>query len=259
MDKTPDFLRNDYESKLRSYPKFNINNMYERVFDEMALQQTKRDQLITIHLAAFAFVVPAVLDTQKNISPLIGGCIFLALGFIGFLFSLIIIRYRRYKEAYWICCRTLSVMMTMEEENWTKENIQAIFYQCLKKKVSSSMKKGKLRKLAFSWKNLNSGETLYLVINAIISGGVAGFGAAMVLNVLAYFCETINILAGVLVGAVVFGYTLYQYFKTLVDIYRVCEDQTEKSFNDVFKDAWFLHFFVGNQGGKLPDDTTASQ
>ena len=259
VDKTPSFLKTDYESKLRKYPKFNIDAMYERVFDEMALQQTKRDQLITIHLAAFAFIVPAVLDSQKDISPLISGGIFLALGFIGFLFSLIIIRYRRYKEAYWICCRTLSVMMTMEEENWTKENIQAIFYQCLKKKVHTSMKKGRLKKFTLARKNMNSGETLYLVINAIISGGVAGFGAVMVLNALPYFSAVINTVAGTLVGVIVFAYTLYRYFKTLVDVYRVCDDQSEESFNAIFGDAWFLHFFVGNQEGEQKAAAEAQQ
>ena len=62
-------------SLLKNCPEFDIDMMYEKVLEELTLQQTKRDQLITIYLAAFAFVVPSLL-TSQNINWLFNGWIF---------------------------------------------------------------------------------------------------------------------------------------------------------------------------------------
>ncbi len=223
----------------RKNPEFNINTMYQRVFEELTQQQTKRDQLITIYLAAFAFIVPALLSAEA-IKWEYKGAIFIALGFIGFLFSLIIIRYRKYKEVYWVCCRTLNVMMTLDEENWTKENIQKVFYACMRKKVKKFVNGNKFRTVYFIFKNIFSGETLYLIINAIISSGVLGIGVGIVLSA----APNIKLIIGLIVGLITFLLSTVIYFITLKNVYKVCVDGLESSFNAAFGDAWFLHFFI---------------
>ena len=229
----------------RNYPKMDINAMYERVFDELSLQQSKRDQLITIYLAAFAFIVPALLNAE-NINLTVCGCIFFGLGIIGYLFSLIIIRYRKYKETYWICCRTLSVMMTLDEEQWTKPNIYSIYFRCMLKKVKDYVyyidvsDDKKFKTLQFVKDNIFSGETLYLVINSIISGSVFGLGLGMLVPLGFWFKLGIGI-AG---GAALCSLGIWKYFETLIKFYKVCADESDESFNKTFRDAWFLHFFL---------------
>lgn len=232
---------------LKNCPSFDINTMYERVFEELALQQTKRDQLITIYLAAFAFIVPSLLS-NPSINWLVTGSIFTVLGMIGWLFALIIIRYRKYKEVYWICCRTINVMMDMDKTEWKKENIQAIFYECLYKKIKRYIKDNKSKKgnekkfktFSFVKDNLFSGETLYLVIHSIIASCVFGLGIGMVLP-----CTlSMKVLCGIIFGVLLFSYCVFMYFKTLKKIYNVCVDGLNSSFNSTFGDAWFLHFFI---------------
>lgn len=223
----------------REYPQFDINSMYARVFEELMEQQKKRDQLMTIYLAAFAFLVPALLSAEA-VDWVFKGYIFMGLGLIGFLFALIIIRYRKYKEVYWICCRTLNVMMSLDESKWTKENIQRIFYSCLHKKIKKYIKNGKFLTVNFVFKNFFSGETLYLVINSLIAGAVFGLGLGIVLPPAINF----KILWGVIVGLAVALLAVYIYFKTLKGVYKVCIDGLESSFNAAFGDAWFLHFFI---------------
>lgn len=223
----------------RRNPEFNINTMYQRVFEELAAQQTKRDQLITIYLAAFAFIVPALLSAEK-LDLLYKGIIFMGLGLIGFLFSLIIIRYRKYKEVYWVCCRTLNVMMTLNQENWTKENIQKIFYACLQKRIKKYIENDQFDMPKFVKRNIFSGETLYLIINAFISSGVLGLGLGIALNTAMW----IKIVSGIALGLVALILSVAIYFITLKNIYNVCVDGLEESFNSTYNDAWFLHFFI---------------
>lgn len=227
------------EGLFKKAPKFDINAMYERVFDELMLQQSKRDQLITIYLAAFAFIVPSLL-TAQSISWTVNGIIFTGLGIIGFLFALIIVRYRKYKEVYWICCRTLTVMMDMDEESWTKDNIQRVFFNCQLKKVKKYIHNGKFRTFRFVRKNLFSGETLYLVIHAIIAGSVLGLGV----GILVPFGMQLKLLLGAAAGLTLLLLAIGIYFGTLVKTYRDCVDRSDDSFNYTYNDAWFLHFFV---------------
>lgn len=232
-------------SLLKNCPEFDIDMMYEKVLEELTLQQTKRDQLITIYLAAFAFVVPSLL-TSQNINWLFNGWIFIVLGIIGLLFALIIIRYRKYKEIYWICCRTINVMMDIDKTEWKKENIQAVFYKCLCKKVKSYIgvrkKSGKKYFKTFGYvkDNVFSGETLYLIIHSIIAGCVFGLGIGIVVPL----AENHKLIVGIVAGLILFLCSVTLYFLNLKEIYTVCVDEDDDSFNHAFKDAWFLHFFI---------------
>ena len=152
-----DFKYTEVDSSyFRNSPKFSIDDMYERAFNELGLQQAKRDQLITIYLAAFAFILPSLLSAQK-INWTINAWIFMGLGVIGFLFAMIIIRYRVYKEIYWHCCRTLNVLMDVDEDKRSKELIQNIFYNCMCKKIKSCInEKGEFQGFVFFRKNIFS-------------------------------------------------------------------------------------------------------
>lgn len=246
------FEHTQWEAHPKKHPELlDINAMYQRVTEELTLQQSKRDQLLMIYMAAFAFIVPALIS-KEGISPIFSGCIFVGLGFIGYLFSLIVIRYRKYKESYWICCRTLTVMMTLDKEEWTEHNIQAIYYKCLCKKGGKyvkAKKKDSGKKRFLYWKlsreNLNSGETLYLVILGLIAGSVLGMGVGMLLPADMWW----KLAAGAGSGAVLCLAAIYQYFRTLAGVYKVCADGLEKSFNNPFGDAWFLHFFAEKSDG----------
>ena len=82
--KNPDFKYTKIDNSLfRNSPNFDINEMYERAFDELGLQQSKRDQLITIYLAAFAFIFPPLL-TAESINWIIAKFKALICGFIIF-------------------------------------------------------------------------------------------------------------------------------------------------------------------------------
>lgn len=236
--KLTEFTKDD-QSLFKEAPKFDINAMYERVFEELMLQQSKRDQLITIYLAAFAFIVPSLL-TAQSISWTVNGIIFTGLGVIGFLFALIIVRYRKYKEVYWICCRTLTVMMDMHEDNWTKDNIQRVFFNCQLKKVKKYIKNSKFQTFKFVRKNLFSGETLYLVIHAIIAGSVLGLGV----GILVPLGMQLKLLIGAAAGVALLILAMWIYFGTLIKTYHDCVDRCDDSFNYTYNDAWFLHFFV---------------
>lgn len=246
-EKPVEFQNTKWKASPRKYPHhLDINGMYQQVTTELTLQQSKRDQLLMIYMAAFAFIVPELIKND-GISLTLSGWIFVGLGFIGYLFSLIVIRYRKYKEAYWICCRTLSVMMTLDETKWTEQNIQAIYYKCLCKKggkyVESCDKKPSGKRFLY-WdffrKNLNSSETLYLIILGLIAGSVLGLGIGMLLPLV----MELKVAAGIASGLALFVAVVYQYFHTLAGVYKVCVDGLEKSFNVPFGDAWFLHFFV---------------
>ena len=100
--------------------------IYDKAIAELGLQQTKRDQLITIYIALYAFLVPAILETQK-ISLSAQGWIFLACSILGVLFAVVIIRYRVYKEIYWLCCQSITTLMGYEKEKLNKSFFRAFY------------------------------------------------------------------------------------------------------------------------------------
>ncbi len=219
---------------------FDIDATHEKVWQEMSLQQSKRDQLLMIYLAALAFIFPSLLS-DNNLDSLASGIVFIGLGLIGFLFSLIIVRYRIYKEVYWHCCRTLSVMMSVDRDKRTKSTIQGIFYNCLRKKIKSYITAdGKFKTFRFVTKNAFSSETLYLVILGIISNSVLGCGVGIIVP----FEMPFKILTGALCGVALFVVIMAVYYHSLIKVYKVCVDKKEKSFNETFGNAWFFHFYI---------------
>ena len=55
---------------------FDIDATHEKVWQEMSLQQSKRDQLLMIYLAALAFIFPSLLS-DNNLNSLASGIVFM--------------------------------------------------------------------------------------------------------------------------------------------------------------------------------------
>lgn len=220
------------------------DSIYDKAIAELGLQQTKRDQLITIYIALYAFLIPAMLETNK-ISLHIQGGILLACSILGIFFGAIIIRYRIYKETYWLCCQSITTLMRYEQEKLNKNFIQSIFYRTLEKKGKKYLgknKKGevKFRRWYYIYKNFVSSETFYFLIHSLITAGVFGLSMSLIWDV----PEKYKILLALGTGIPIALVLMYWYFYECIKIYWVLVDGTNKSFNHTFSMAWFLHFYV---------------
>ncbi len=122
--------------KKKSYIDVDLHELYEKAINELGLQQTKRDQIIAVYIALYAFLTPAVLEA-KEMPTSIQGALFLAAAVIGFFLALVIIRYRIYKEAYWLCCQSISVFFGIRKMELKKDLIQSVFYKVLEKKETN--------------------------------------------------------------------------------------------------------------------------
>ena len=114
------------------------------------------------------------------------------------------------------------------------------------KKVNSYIENGEFNKYKFATSNIFSSETMYLIIHNIISTAVIGFGV----GILVPFGNTLKYIIGISVALIVFITVMFLYFRTLIKVYQVCADKLDESFNDSFKEAWFLHFFIARNDDK---------
>ena len=217
---------------------YNLEDLYSHASSELTLQQTKRDQIISVYLALVSFIVPFALSSS-NMTTSIKGLIFIATGLVGTLFSLIIIRYRLYKEVYWLTCQTITVLSNCKKEMINKKIVQAAFYQCIYKKGKSYIKtkdnKKKFLHFKYVKKNLFSSETIYFLIHSIISIVILSLGIGL---------TTYNIIIAIIVGIFVLMLLLYSYFNKLIEVFKVLANDSDESFNKAFSKAWFLHFYV---------------
>lgn len=217
---------------------------YERAFNELGLQQTKRDQIITLYLAMFSFLIPFALS-MEGISWQVKGLIFLVAAIVGVLFAFVIIRYRIYKEVYWLCCQSLTVLHGIRTEALDKVMIQTVYFRTLEKKGKSFMKKGRDGQQRFSRaryikKNLFSSESIYFFIHAFITVLIFGMSVALILQ----GEMLLRVLVGVGCSVVLFLFLAAKYFSECIKVYAVLIDHKESSFNSTFSKAWFLHFYV---------------
>lgn len=127
------------EEQRKAHLEIDLDAHYERAYAELGLQQTKRDQIITLYLAMFSFLIPFALSLE-SLSWRVKGLIFLATAVVGVLFALVIIRYRIYKEVYWLCCQSLTVLQGIRTELLNKETIQQVYYSTLYKKEKASLR-----------------------------------------------------------------------------------------------------------------------
>ena len=246
---------NDWElpldsGKLNDKQHYNLEGIYEHAHSELSLQQSKRDQIITIYLALCSFLIPFALG-EEIIGYELKGLIFLIVGIVGVLFSCITVRYREYKEVYWLCCQTLTVLQSFKSEELDKSLVQRTFHHCLHKKGKGYLKsKGEkliFRKFRYARKNIFSSETLHFVIIELMTSFIIGLGVSLLLVSM----PGLNLILGVTVGIIAFILLAALYFGTCIKVYLPLEsDASEKNaekknraFNKVFSKAWFLHFY----------------
>lgn len=233
-------LNNDH---LKEKPVYDFVKLYEQACSELSLQQEKRDYILKSYVLLISIVVPILLSIIEKVKPSQMGFMLLAIGLIGFLYSLIIIRYRVYKEIYWITCRVISQLLNFEEDAVNKRTVQALFYECLSKKWGKFIrerKNGKKRILhlkVFS-ENIFSAESLLYLVMAFFTAVISGVGIYMFVDNNCY-----SVYIPIIAGVLIFAYLLAMYFSNLKRVFMVLADGTEASFNFSFGKAWFLHFY----------------
>ena len=245
---------NDWEQKidtsiLKEEKNYNLFELYKEAHSELSLQQSKRDQIITIYMALCSFLLPFALG-EEIISMQIKGIIFIVLGVIGMLFSYITIRYREYKEAYWLCCQALTVLQNFNEDKLDKKTVQSVFYHCLRKKGKKYLREKngekKIRKLNYIQKNTLSSETFHFFIIALMCSFIFALGISLMFSETTFVSVAICIAIGIAVWFILFCI----YFRNCIRIYECLEvkgNDNEKrrndAFNKAFSKAWFLHFY----------------
>ncbi len=231
------------DSMMKESLDINWEALYERAYAELGLQQTKRDQIITLYLAMFYFLVPFALSLS-GFEWRVKGFMFLAATIIGVLFSFIIIRYRVYKEVYWLCCQSLTVMFGIEPRALKKGVIQTVFHDVLCKKGKSFCKTDEdgnyhLDSLLYVKKNVFSAESIYFFIHVFITALTLGLSLALIIETTVY----IRICVGVLAGLILFVLLSILYFQHCIKVYGVLKDGKNSSLNYAFSKAWFLHLY----------------
>lgn len=220
-----------------------LNSLHERAIAELTLQQSKRDQIITVYLAMFSFLIPFALS-QEILTWQVKGLIFFATAVVGILFANIIIRYRIYKEAYWLCCQTITVLFGIKPEHLRKKIIQQCYKDTIYKKGKKFMveKKGKkvFSRAKYVKDNLFSAETIYFFIHSFITALIFGLSVVLILP----FVTWVNITVGIGCAVVLFLLLAAKYFTQCIKVYGVLIHNTHESFNFAFSKAWFLHFYM---------------
>lgn len=189
----------------------------------------------------FYFLLPFALS-MESIGLQVKGFIFLAAAVIGWLFALIILRYRIYKEVYWFCCQSITVMMGLKPEALKKETVQAVFYQVMQKKGRKYVQgtdKRTWNHARFIKDNAFSAETLYYVIHAVLTAATLGLSIGLISG----FVWQKALILGAALAVCLFLFLMWMYFQKLSKVFGVLVDGTDVSFNDTYKMAWFLHLF----------------
>ncbi len=259
--KTPAWLEQEnaeyIDVKRKLSDKIDLQELFSHCHSELTDQQKKRDQLIAFYLTVSGLVVS--LAFAENTDSVFRMWMFLFLGIIGFIWNIVILRYRVYKEVYWISCRVISSLYTLERSEITKERLQSVFYRVMVKKCRGELKTGKDglyvtdKKGRLKWKaskvyakNWKSAEKLMYSTLVLISS--ACFGIFLGMASYAY-CDAgyalaivLGIAAG-LIACLAFGIS---YYVRICDVYSVVVDPTDANFNKVYEKAWFLHIFVSS-------------
>lgn len=239
--------KNPFEStelsgaEFKPVPSHDLGRLYEQSCSELALQQEKRDYIVKSYILLISVIVPLIISLGEKITPFHTGAILLMVGLTGYVFSLIIIRYRAYKESYWITSIAITQLCNLEPQSLTKHNIQAMFYRCLKKKWMKCVKeKNGVRKVDYAElvsSTFFSAETLMFMVVAFFSSVISGLGLDFMLGI------RFRIIISIGFAAVLFIRLLFRYYLYLKNVFMVLVDGTSESFNFAFSKAWLLHFY----------------
>ena len=218
-----------------------LDKTYEMCVHELGLQQSKRDQIIAFYIGLVSFVLPTIININLNKYARVTG--FLALYILGSMLAQVVVRYRIYKEIYWITCRTITQFYSFHQEKINKELVQHIFYKTMKKNASTVLvfQKGKETKVN-TWKSyckiLNSAETILYEVLVLMSSLVLWVGIFMLIGSGMY-----GIGAATILVFINYIHWNFYYYKHLTKIYDVIIDGKDASFNATYAKAWFLHSF----------------
>lgn len=226
-----------------------LDNNYDMTVAELGLQQSKRDQIIAFYLTILGFVIPSVISLEiHNGAKAIA---FLAMYGIGVIFCHVIIRYRTYKEVYWIACRVLTQLCNIHKPFINEQTIYTLYFNALVKNKGSIVVKNKREKkdpetgavktsiLRSFLKQLDSAETLLFETLALFSTFVGGIGAFYAYSV--HWALTIVILLFLLE---ILASLNYRYVTKLLELYKVVDTHTIDDLQIPFKKAWMLHCYV---------------
>lgn len=223
----------------------NFKEIYKISYEELTSQQTKRDTVFGIFITLFTFAVPLSLSSDLKFY------LFFGLGIIGILFSIIIIRYREYKESYWLACRTISIVGN-SGKTYTKDYVQSVFEFCMRKVANGFSKNSDLlnieiSKKKFIKKTLWSAETIYMFIISLISSSMIGLfaGSKLYENLFGHSRTLFAILLGLAVGLIVLVVLMVFYIKAIYNIYLAVDINCKKqnAINKAFGKAWTLHIY----------------
>lgn len=219
-----------------------LQEIYDECIKELSLQQSKRDQLIAFYLTITGLVSAYLFSSDINHTVRI--VIFFALFVLGCIWSAITIRYKVYKEVYWMSCKTISSLFSVDREKIDKSYLQHLFYTVIKKcykSVPKGKKKNQPNLIKFIGKNITSAEylmflTLVLLTAASGAGGLFFLFYSLKLSVLGYILVALFLILFVVCQTI-------SYNKAALSVFKVIQDELNDSFNEVFEKAWFLHFF----------------
>lgn len=247
--KTTPFLNKEIDmTKIKPDVTYDFSDLYKQANDELSLQQSKRDQIITLYLAIFSFLIPFALSAE-GLNWVVKGLVFHATALIGILFAVIIIRYRIYKEAYWLACQSITVLMNFDHKKIDKNTVQSVYYQSLYKKGHTYVIEHKdgtkeFDKKKYRSKNLNSAETLHFAIQVLIASVTYGLSWGLISTLIPGLPIWAEAVFGVLMGVLCAFLLMRKYFNSCMGMYAVLVDDTDESFNGIFSKAWFMHFYV---------------
>ena len=239
-----------------------IKEIYKVTYQELTSQQTKRDTVFGVFITLFTFAVP--LSFTNDLSAFERSWLLAALGLIGIFFSFIIVRYREYKESYWLACRTLSIIDSSKKE-YSKKLVQTVFLFCLTKAGSSLLhcdseeklkekpkllkKQGHISKFKVFRSSIRSAETIYMFIISLISSALIGLWFGFLLDHLIFVVgfNWIALVCGILLFVSILCLLMFIYMRRIYLIYS-CLDKDyggkgKDGFNRAFKKAWTLHTY----------------
>ncbi len=247
----------------------NLESMYSQCNAELALQQSKRDQIIAVYISVAGFIIPSILGLGLGMLPMAAA--FLLMYVIGDTLCKVVVRYRVYKEVYWITSRTIATLFCVENDIINKQLVQKLFADNIRRGCASVIAlndgfKDKIGMAALQTpvsfdeavdrcatvkKISNSAETQLYKLMALMSAATLSiavfFAAKKLVSLVAVLTPTLQLTAAILLAAIA-GFLAYNkeknfYIAKLTEVYAYCFDGKKESFNATYAKAWFLHGF----------------
>lgn len=247
----------------------NLESLYSQCNAELTLQQSKRDQIIAVYISVAGFIIPSILGLGLGLLPMAAA--FFLMFVIGDTLCKVVVRYRVYKEVYWITSRTIAALFRVEDSRINKHLVQKIFADNIRRGCGSVIAirdtwKDKVGKAALespvayddavdrratAKKIANSAETQLYKLMALMSAATLALAvfcvAKELLALLPMLDPTLQLAAAILLAAVggVLAFVKEKnfYIQKLTDVYAYCFDGARASFNAAYAKAWFLHGF----------------